>query len=96
MIAGEDAVSAAKAFKAQAKDNQFLEIRAGFFEGDILDAKAIEAVAELPSKEELQARVLATLLAAPRQIMSMIQAAPRDLLYLLKNYANKLEEQDQG
>lgn len=96
MIAGEDAVSAAKAFKAQAKDNQFLEAKAGFFEGDVLDPKAVAAVAELPSKEELQAQMLMTLIAAPRQIMSMIKAAPRDLLYLLRNYANKLEEQDQG
>ncbi len=95
LIAGEDAVGAAKAFKAQSKENAFLEMRAGFFEGDVLDAAAVAAVAELPSKEELQAQMLATLLGAPRKVMQMIQAAPRDLLYLLKNYADKLEN-DQG
>ena len=93
LIAGEDAVAAAKTYNAQAKTNDKLEVKAGFFDGEILDAKATTAVADMPSKEELQAKMLATLLAAPRQVLGILQAAPRDLLYLLRNYERKLEEQ---
>ncbi len=93
VIAGEDPIAAAKCFKKQLKSNQHLQIRAGFFEGELLDVTGVAAVAELPSKEELQVMLLQTLLAAPRQVMGIVQAAPRDLLYLLNNYANKLETQ---
>ncbi len=93
VIAGEDAVSVAKTFNGLAKDNDKLEVKAGYFDGEVLDANATKAVAEMPSKEELQAKMLATLLAAPRQVLGILQAAPRDLLYLLKNYERKLEEQ---
>lgn len=96
LISGEDPVGAAKTFSKLAKDNPHLELKAGFFEGDILDAKGVKAVSELPSKEELQATLLATLLAAPRKVLHMFQAPARDLLYLLKNYEQKLQEQEQG
>ena len=90
------AIATAKAFNAVAKSNEFLEVKAGFFEGEILDPKAVKAVADMPSKEELQASLLATILAAPRQVLSVLQAPARDLLYLLKNYETKLQELEQG
>jgi len=93
VISGEDPATAAKAFNEQAKKNKFLEIQAGYFEGDLLDATAAAAIADMPSKEELHVLVLQTLLAAPRQVLGMLQAAPRDLLYLLRNYEKKLEDQ---
>ncbi len=92
VFAGEDPVAAAKLVKAQLKENPKLEVKAGFFEGDVIDAKGIEAVATLPSREELLVTMLQTLLAAPRQVMGVIRAPARDLLYLLKNYETKLSE----
>jgi len=94
VISGEDPIAAAKAYRSLAKDNAHLEARAAFFEGEVLDAKQAEAVADLPSKEELQAKLLASLLEAPRMVLRVIQAAPRDLLYLLRNYADKLENEN--
>lgn len=91
LIAGEDPVSTAKLFRDQAKANDKLVVRAGFFEGDVLDGKGVAAIAELPSKEELQSMLLATLQQVPRSVLQMIEAPGRDLMYLLQNYANKLE-----
>jgi large subunit ribosomal protein L10 len=91
-LSGEDPVGAAKLFKEQSKTNEKLEIRAGFFEGVALDPKETLAVAEMASKEELQVLLLRTLLAGPQQVMGIVQAPARDLLYLLQNYAVKLEE----
>lgn len=92
VFSGEDPVATAKAWRSLVKDNEKLESRAGFFEGTVIDAKAIDAVADLPSKEELFASLLGTLQAAPRQVLGVIQAPARDLVYLLNNYAAKLEE----
>lgn len=91
LISGEDPVATAKTYNALAKDNRFLELKAGYFEGDVLDASAVKAVADLPSKEELQVMLLATLLAAPRQVLGVLQGPARDLLMLLKNYEMKLQ-----
>ncbi len=92
MFAGEDAIAAAKAFRAQVKENDKLQVKAGFFEGDVLDPKQAMAVADLPSREELLAKFLQTLQEGPRQVLGVIQGPARDLLYLLNNYAAKLEE----
>lgn len=92
LFAGDDPIAAAKVFRAQAKENDKLIAKAGFFEGDVLDAKQVNAVADLPSREELLSKFLATLQEAPRQVMGVIQGPARDLLYLLNNYAAKLEE----
>lgn len=94
VFAGEDPIAAAKLFTEQAKQNEKLEIRAGYFEGDVLDAQGVAAVAALPSREELLSILLRTILAAPRQVMGVIRAPARDLLYLLSNFASKLEDQD--
>lgn len=92
VIAGEDPVAAAKAFKKEAKENEKLVVKAGFFEGTVVDSKEVVAVADLPSREELLAKLLATMQEGPRQVLGVIQGPARDLLYLLNNYAAKLDE----
>lgn len=96
IISGDDPAAAAKVFRDQAKENKKLVAKAGFFDGDLVDAKDVAALADLPSREELLVTLLQTLLAAPRQVMGVIRAPARDLLYLLNNYANKLEQEQNG
>lgn len=91
LFADEDPIAAAKLLKAQVKENDKLVVRAGFFEGDVLDDKGTLAVAELPSREELLVMLLRTIQEGPRQVLGVLEAPARDLLYLLNNYANKLE-----
>lgn len=93
IFAGEDPIACAKLFRDQVKENKKLQVKVGFFEGDVLDAKGVAAVAEMPSREEMLAKVLATLLESPRRVMRVIQAPGRDLVYLLNNYATKLESE---
>lgn len=92
VFAGDDPVATAKVFRALRKENEKLETRAAFFEGELLDGSAVDAVADLPSREELLAQLLATLQEGPRRTLGVLQAPARDLLYLLNNYAAKLEE----
>jgi large subunit ribosomal protein L10 len=93
LFADEDPIAAAKLFRLQKKDNDKLICRAGYFEGDILDGNGVDAVADLPSREELLVTLLRTLQEGPRQILGVIRGPARDLLYLLSNYATKLEAQ---
>lgn len=88
----DDPIATAKLFRAQVKENAKLVCRAGFFEGDVLDVKGVDAVADLPSREELLVTLLRTIQEGPRQVLGVLQAPARDLLYLLSNYAKKLED----
>ncbi len=96
IVSGEDPVAAAKFVKKYAKENENIKVKAGFFDGDVLDAKGVDLVAELPSKEELQSMLLATLQAGPRDLLGVLQAPARDLVYLLANFADKLEKAEQA
>lgn len=93
ILSGDDPIAAAKVFKEQVKNNKKLQVKAGFFEGEVLDAQGVEAVADLPSREELLGKLLATLLEVPRKVMRVIQAPGRDVVYLLNNHASELEKQ---
>ena len=93
LFSDDDPIAAAKLYRAQKKENDKLICRAGYFEGDLLDDKGVDAVADLPSREELLVTLLRTLQEGPRQILGVIRGPARDLLYLLSNYATKLEEQ---
>lgn len=93
LFSGEDPIATAKMFKAQLKENKNLVVKAGFFEGDVLDEKGVVAVADLPSREDLLVSLLRTIQEGPRQILGVIRGPARDLLYLLQNYARKLEEE---
>src|SRR5687768_9091577 len=73
LIANEDPVGTAKLVGKYAKENAKILVRAGYFEGDLLDQKGVAAVAELPSKEELQSKLLATLQAGPRDLLGVLQ-----------------------
>lgn len=54
----ESPVAAAKVLTKFAKDHESLEIKAGFVDGKVVDLNQIKALAELPSREELIAKVL--------------------------------------
>lgn len=92
LFAGDDPIAMAKMFRQQVKDNAKLVVKAGFFEGEILDGSQVAAVADFPSREELLAKMLATIQEGPRQVLGVLQGPARDLLYVLRNYEAKLEE----
>jgi large subunit ribosomal protein L10 len=54
----EDAVAAAKVIADFAKTNDKLVLRAGSYNGNVLDAGAVKALASIPSRDELIAQLL--------------------------------------
>jgi large subunit ribosomal protein L10 len=91
-LTGEDPIQGAKAIKDAFGEVKTIEVRAGHFEGDLLDSNAVSVVSSLPSREELLVQLLRTIQEPARRVLGIIQAPARDLLFLLKNYENKLNE----
>ncbi len=57
----EDAVAPAKALTAFAKEFPALELKGGYVQGQVVDAAGVKAIATLPSREELIAKLLGTM-----------------------------------
>ena len=54
----EDAVAAAKVINDFAKNNDKIIIKAGCYAGNLLDVEGVKALASIPSREELLAKLL--------------------------------------
>jgi large subunit ribosomal protein L10 len=59
----QDAVAAAKIVNDFAKTNDKLVIRSGAYEGKVMDKAAVQALATIPSRDELLAKLLGVMLA---------------------------------
>ena len=60
-ISTTDATAPARILAKFAKDAKALEIKAGVVEGTVYDAKGMQAVAQIPSREELISKLLGSL-----------------------------------
>ena len=82
----EDPSSGAKVVKAFRKDpaGEKLQIKAGLIEGSVLDAKGVEdQLASMPGKNELRARLLATMQAPLQSFVALLAAPAQNFVYLL-------------
>lgn len=57
----DDAAAPAKALNAFAKEHAALELKGGFVSNQLVDAAGVKAIATLPSREELIAKLLGTM-----------------------------------
>jgi large subunit ribosomal protein L10 len=80
----EEPSTAARLLRDVGRDNEKLKVKAGVLDGEVLSARAVEdQLATLPSKDEMRAQFLATLM-APAQRMAMLLNAPaREFVGLL-------------
>lgn len=84
-----DPVAVAKAVSEFAKTSKLFSVRHGSLEGKPLSAAQIEALAALPSRQELLARTLGTMNAVPTSFVSLFANMIRPLLYALKDLESK-------
>lgn len=93
LVAGNgEAGDIAKTIKNFSKEHEEVQFKAAYVDGQVLDAKNALAVAGLPSKPEAQAKLLATLLAAPQQLVGVLNNAGASILNVLNAYKSKIEE----
>jgi large subunit ribosomal protein L10 len=87
----EDPVTAAKIAVEFAKDNDKLTIVGGAMEATVLDASGVEALAKLPSLDELRGKLIGLLQAPATKLAGVTQAPAGQLARLLNAYAQKGE-----
>ena len=90
----KDVPSLAKLFRevAQAHEENRFVVKGGLIEGRIFDAVEAVTVANLPTREELLSQVLRTINAPATQVAGVVAGGIRQILNVVKAYADKLEE----
>ena len=88
-IAGEDPVAPAKILAEFAKSNAKFELKGGALDGKALTVAEINALAELPSREVLLAKMLGCLNAPASNFVGVLAAVPRSLVQALAAIQDK-------
>jgi large subunit ribosomal protein L10 len=76
-----DVSAVAKALKDFARANPLLVIKGGLADGTLLSSADLSALADLPSRDVLLARIAGALAAPMQQMAGLLQALPRNLAY---------------
>ena len=83
-VSFEDPVGSAKALSDFAKDYKALVIRSAALDGSVLSADDVIALSKLPSKPELQGKLLGTMAAVPTGLVQVLSGVPRSFLNVLQ------------
>jgi large subunit ribosomal protein L10 len=89
---GDPAVPA-KIIKKFAKTNDKLQVKGGSLGNRLLNPDQISALAELPPKDELLAKLLGTLNAVPTGLVTVLSGVPRAFVGVLDAIRRQREEQ---
>ena len=78
-----DPVAMAKALTKYAKDNPEFTFKTGVVEGRVITIKEIEALATMPSKEELMSKLLFLINAPTQRLVTAMNAVGRNLAVVM-------------
>jgi large subunit ribosomal protein L10 len=82
-ISREDENTAAKVLAKFAEEHEAPKFKAGFVDGNVIDATEVLALSKLPSKEELLAKVLAGIMSPATGLVGVLQGPLRNLVSVL-------------
>lgn len=83
-VSPEDPVAVAKVICDFAKENKELKVKVGILDGQVIDAEAIKALASLPPKEVLIAKMLGSMNAPISGFVNVLQGTIRNVVYALE------------
>ncbi|SDO07028.1 large subunit ribosomal protein L10 [Desulfonauticus submarinus] len=93
VFGSDDPVVAAKVIVEYAKKNKKFEVKFASLEGKFLESDALKSLAELPSKDELLAKLLGTMNAVPTNFVCLFANLLRNFLYALNAIKDKKEQE---
>ena len=79
----DDPVASAKVLANFAKENEALELKGGLVQSQIIDEAGLKALATLPSREELLAKLLGTISNPARGLVTVLSGPARGLVTAL-------------
>ncbi|MBP9838421.1 MAG: 50S ribosomal protein L10 [Proteobacteria bacterium] len=88
----KDPVSPAKVIKEFAKENDKFQVKAGVLDDTILDAKGVDSLASLPSREELLGKLLGLLNAPATKLLQTLNAPASQVVRLLAAWRDEVEK----
>ena len=92
----EDAVAPAKILKEFIKETktEALTVKAGLADGQVIDVAAVDALASLPSREELLAKLVGSMQAPISGLVNVLQGNIRNMVYVLDAVRARKAEQE--
>jgi len=89
-----DPVGLSKAIAKFTKANaEIFSFKAGLVEGRVVELKEVEAIASLPSREELLSKVLFMVNCQAQRLVTVLQAVPRNLAVVMDQVRAQKETQ---
>jgi large subunit ribosomal protein L10 len=93
-LSTSDPVALSKAISKFAKANaEIFTFKVGLVEGKVVELQQVEAIASLPSREELLSKVLFLINAQAQRLATVINAVPRNLAVVLGQVQKQKEAQ---
>ena len=89
----EDPVAPAKILNDFSKDHEKLTLKAGILNGAVIGVDEVKALAELPSKEELLAKLLGSMQAPISGLLNVLQGTIRNFVYVVDAVREKKEKE---
>lgn len=89
----QDPVAPAKILKGFSGEVGFISMGGGILDGKIVSKEQLEALAILPSKEQLVAQVVGMIAAPLRNFVGVLSAVPRNLVNVLDQIKKQNEEE---
>jgi large subunit ribosomal protein L10 len=86
---GGDPVALAKALSKYAKDNPEYTFKVGIVDGRVIAIKDIDALASMPSKEEIHSKLLFLMNAPAQRLVTVMNAIGRDLAVVINQGVEK-------
>ncbi len=87
----KEAPSLAKVLVDFAKEEEKVTLRGGFLGNDFVSAQQIEALAKLPSLDQLRAQLIGVISAPARNVASVVAGGVRQVVNVIDAYAKKEE-----
>lgn len=91
-----DPVALAKALNKYVEDNPEFSFKSGVLEGKVISTKEIKALATMPSKEEIFAKLLFLINAPAQRLVTVMNAAGRDLAVVINQGVEKKKFKEAG
>ncbi|MGB4191623.1 MAG: 50S ribosomal protein L10 [Rickettsiales bacterium] len=89
LVVSNDPVAIAKNLTKFAKENASLVLLGGIVDNQLVDKKSIIMLSEMPSKDELRAKIIGLLNAPATKLLRVIKAPAEQLARVLNAYSSK-------